>query len=89
MVEAFKKQCGIISLRDALHEVPVIKKDTDDMPEKSFVPHPSVDVTTFEDIKEPPEDIKDQDLRDTTIQKEERKDLHIRSPLDIGNFIIA
>lgn len=86
MVEAFKKQCGITSLRDVLHEVPLMKKDTDDMPEKSFVPHPSIDVTTFEDTKKSP---KDQDLKDTAIQKKDKKNFHIRSPLDIGNFIIA
>jgi len=84
MVEAFKKQCGIISLRDVFHEMPPMKKDTIDMPEKSFVP-PSVDVTTLEDTKEPP---KDQALEDTTIQ-EDTKELHIRLPLDISNFIIA
>lgn len=91
MVEAFKKQCGITSLRDPFHVPP---KDTNGIPEKSFVP--SVDVTTLEDIKEVP---KDQALEDTTIHKialedtmipqKETKQLHIRSPLDISNFIIA
>lgn len=80
MVEAFKKQCGITSL--PLH-VPSIRKDTNDVPQENFVPHPSVKVTTFEDTRP-----KDQDLKDRMI-REESKELHIQSPLDISNFIIA
>ncbi|KAM0729835.1 X-linked retinitis pigmentosa GTPase regulator-interacting protein 1 [Formica fusca] len=74
MVEAFKKQCGITSLRDVFPE-PLIRKDMIGMPEKSFVP--SVDETTVEDTRP-----KDEDLKDSTIHKE-TKELHIRSPLDI------
>lgn len=80
MVEAFKKQCGITSLRDVPLHVPSIRKDTNDVPQESFVPHPSVKV---EDARP-----KDQDLKDRTI-REESKELHIQSPLDISNFIIA
>ncbi|CAL1675021.1 unnamed protein product [Lasius platythorax] len=74
MVEAFKKQCGITSLRDVPLHVPSIRKDTNDVPQESFVPHPSVKV---EDARP-----KDQDLKDRTI-REESKELHIQSPLDI------
>lgn len=83
MVEAFKKQCGI-------NHVPSIRKDTNDVLKKIFVPQPSVETTelptTFEET--PP---KDQDLKVLTSEARHvnSKDLYIRSPLDISNFIIA
>lgn len=94
MVEAFKKQCGITSLRDIFPE-PLLKKD---IPEKSFVP--SVDETKIKDIpkiyRPKDEDLKDEDLKDETLQdqdlndsaiRKETKELHVRSPLDISNFM--
>lgn len=77
MVEAFKKQCGI-------NHVPSIRKDTNDVLKKIFVPQPSVETTelptTFEET--PP---KDQDLKVLTSEARHvnSKDLYIRSPLDI------
>ncbi|XP_050445384.1 uncharacterized protein LOC126848475 [Cataglyphis hispanica] len=98
MVEAFKKQCGITSLRDIFPE-PLLKKDINGMPEKRFVS--SVDEPTIKDIpkihRPKDEDLKDKDLKDEDVKDEtlkeqdlndsvirkETKDLQVRSPLDI------
>ncbi|KAL6444316.1 hypothetical protein ACFW04_001896 [Cataglyphis niger] len=75
MVEAFKKQCGITSLRDIFPE-PLLKKDINGMPEKSFVS--SVDETTIKDIpkihRPKDEDLKDKDLKDEDLKDKDLKD---------------
>ncbi|XP_071643369.1 uncharacterized protein [Temnothorax longispinosus] len=76
MVEDFKKQCGISSLKDTLY-TPSVKKEEEDIPQKPLPRRPTrhvVDVVSF----------KDQEQRDSSVS-EDSTDQDIQPPLD-SNF---
>ncbi|XP_077269978.1 uncharacterized protein LOC143901489 [Temnothorax americanus] len=77
MVEDFKKQCGISSLKDTLYTPSVKKEEEADIPQKPLPRRPTrhvVDVVSF----------KDQEQRDSSVS-EDSTDQDIQPPLDSSN----
>lgn len=79
MVEAFKKQCGINSLKDTLY-TPLVKKEEEDIHQKPPSQHPTRDIVDVMSFK----DNFIQEQKDSSVS-ENSKNEDTQPPLDSSN----